>query len=137
MFDWQEPSPRFMLPSPIPSAPGIAGGPVEASRLDGVGEKKKVLLPFPGILSRRRWMSPRSPREGRGTRRRRGKPFTEVSGARGCEGRYPERSRREELPGIGRRTEKKGLFPEEEPRGRRACFVYFFGAGTASWASPR
>ena len=30
-----------MLPSPIPSAPGIAGGPVEASRLDGVGEKKR------------------------------------------------------------------------------------------------
>src|SRR4030042_4788109 len=46
--------------------------------------------------------SPRSPREGRGTRRRREKPFTEVTGARGCEGRYPERSRRDGYPGIGR-----------------------------------
>jgi len=35
-----------MLPSPIPSAPGIAGGPVEASRLDGVGEKKRSISDF-------------------------------------------------------------------------------------------
>jgi len=38
------------------------------------------------------------PREGRGTRRRRGKPFTEASGARGSEGRYPDQSRREGFP---------------------------------------
>src|SRR4030042_921804 len=39
-------------------------------------------------------MSPRSPREGRGTRRRRGKPFTEVSGARGGDVVVPGPGRR-------------------------------------------